>query len=86
MKQLAPAQFVLNGTNVTMNFRVVEQPLPGGEFLCALLHLQPTNHSRNLDLNSCSVERLPDPFDIRCHCSHQGTAVLIYAERESMVL
>ena len=89
LKQLAPAQFFLNkpnGSNVTMDFYSVEQSkMRGGEYICALLLLQPTNHSRGWDMNSCSIERLSDPSAFRCHCSHQGTVVLLYAERDSTV-
>ncbi|EFX79778.1 hypothetical protein DAPPUDRAFT_104018 [Daphnia pulex] len=92
LTQLAPAQFFLNkpnGSNVTMDFfSTVEQlQIRGGEFICALLLLQPTNHSRGWDywdMNSCSIERLSDPSAFRCLCSHQGTVVLLYAERDSM--
>ncbi|XP_057370422.1 uncharacterized protein LOC130691485 isoform X2 [Daphnia carinata] len=86
LSQLAPAQFFLNkpnGYNISIDFHSIEQlQIKGGEYICALLLLQPTNHSREWDMDSCSIERLIYPVDFRCHCAHQGTVVLIYAVRD----
>lgn len=84
---MAPAQLILNGTNVTMDFHLADQMTGGGDYLCALLHLQPaTDYSRSWDMDSCRLERLSDSLTFRCHCFNQGTVAILYAERESMVL
>ncbi|XP_057370415.1 uncharacterized protein LOC130691484 [Daphnia carinata] len=87
LRQLAPAQFFLNksnGHNISIDFHSIEQlQIKGGEYLCALLQLQPTNHSQGWDMHSCSIERLSDPAAFRCHCRHQGTVVLLYAVRNN---
>uniref|UniRef100_A0A0P6GFS4 Brain-specific angiogenesis inhibitor n=1 Tax=Daphnia magna TaxID=35525 RepID=A0A0P6GFS4_9CRUS len=86
LRQLAPAQFFLNkpnGYNISIDFHSIEQlQIKGGEYLCALLPLQPTNHSQGWDMGSCFIERLSDPAAFRCHCAHQGTVVLLYAVRD----
>ncbi|KAI9565389.1 hypothetical protein GHT06_009181 [Daphnia sinensis] len=86
LSQLAPAQFYLNkpnGYNFSIDFHSAEQlQIQGGEYYCALLLLQPTNHSRGWDMDSCSIERLTYPTDFRCHCAHQGTVVLLHAVRD----
>ncbi|KAI9565392.1 hypothetical protein GHT06_009184 [Daphnia sinensis] len=86
LRQLAPAQFFLskpNGYNISIDFHSTEQlQIKGGEYLCALLPLQPTNHSQGWEMDSCSIERLSDPAAFRCHCPHQGTVVLLYAVRD----
>uniref|UniRef100_A0A0P6EIG7 Brain-specific angiogenesis inhibitor n=1 Tax=Daphnia magna TaxID=35525 RepID=A0A0P6EIG7_9CRUS len=86
LSQLAPAQFFLNkqnGYNFSIDFHSVEHlQIQGGEYHCALLLLQPTNHSRGWDMDSCFIERLSDPAAFRCHCAHQGTVVLLYAVRD----
>uniref|UniRef100_A0A0P5AMI9 Brain-specific angiogenesis inhibitor n=1 Tax=Daphnia magna TaxID=35525 RepID=A0A0P5AMI9_9CRUS len=86
LSQLAPAQFFLNkqnGYNFSIDFHSVEHlQIQGGEYHCALLLLQPTNHSRGWDMDSCFIERLSDPAAFRCHCDHQGTVVLLYAVRD----
>ena len=90
---LAPAQFVLPVKNdntsdsVNIVFNVTQnasgssshdQTSDSGMFLCALLPLQPMNHSIDWDVRSCQVHRINSSL-FHCLCSLRGTTLLIYA-------
>lgn len=90
VQQLAPALFVYvtNTTNFTFAFSVKEKVVPAkdGMYICALLRLQPTNHSRNWDVDSCSVKQLFKSATYECQCPQAGTALLLYATKVPKVI
>lgn len=90
VQQLAPAQFayITNATNFTSDISVKEKVVPAkdGTYLCALLRLQPTNHSRNWDVDSCSVKQTSNSSTFECQCPQAGTVLLIYVTKVPKVI
>jgi len=93
---LAPAQFTLplstSANNESDSSRTIVETIfilnqvddvkliSSGEYLCAMLPLEPLNHSVNWDAHSCSIER-DNSTSFRCQCPQYGTTILLHALR-----